>query len=67
MPLLTIESNTELDAFFLKTLCAEVARMLIKTESCALIHHETGISSNRIYIEFSAPERHHWGWNGATF
>ncbi len=25
------------------------------------------ISAERIYIEFTTPARHMWGWNGATF
>ena len=28
---------------------------------------QTGIEPSRIYTEFSAPERHMWGWNGGTF
>ncbi|MBC8519551.1 MAG: hypothetical protein H8D24_03985 [Gammaproteobacteria bacterium] len=32
-----------------------------------LLGARTGIHSNRIYIEFSAPARHMWGWNGGTF
>lgn len=34
---------------------------------CKLLQAELGIETARIYIEFSAPERHMWGWNGATF
>jgi phenylpyruvate tautomerase len=34
---------------------------------CELINSQLGINKNRIYIEFSNPERHMWGWNGATF
>jgi len=34
---------------------------------CALIQTELGIGSERVYIEFSAPARHMWGWNGGTF
>ncbi len=34
---------------------------------CHLIEQQTGISQDRIYIEFSNPERHLWGWNGRTF
>ena len=34
---------------------------------CTVIEQELGIPQNRIYIEFSGPERHMWGWNGATF
>jgi len=32
-----------------------------------LINQQLGINKSRIYIEFSNPERHMWGWNGATF
>lgn len=31
------------------------------------LHSELGIDAARIYIEFSSPERHMWGWNGGTF
>jgi len=34
---------------------------------CSLLHDELGIDVGRIYIEFSGPERHMWGWNGSTF
>lgn len=34
---------------------------------CALIETELGIPAERIYIEFSSPARHMWGWNGGTF
>jgi phenylpyruvate tautomerase len=34
---------------------------------CSLLHDELGLDAARIYIEFSSPERHLWGWNGATF
>ncbi len=34
---------------------------------CALLHDELGIDSARIYIEFTAPERTMFGWNGGTF
>lgn len=34
---------------------------------CAFINSELNISSGRIYIEFSNPERHMWGWDGKTF
>ncbi len=32
-----------------------------------LLSEQTGIDKGRIYTEFSAPERHMWGWNGSTF
>ncbi|WP_455220430.1 phenylpyruvate tautomerase MIF-related protein [Kaarinaea lacus] len=41
---------------------AEFSRAL-----CDLINKELGIAQDRIYIEFSAPERHMWGWNNKTF
>lgn len=34
---------------------------------CKLIEKELGIPSDRVYIEFSNPERHMWGWNNGTF
>jgi len=34
---------------------------------CELVEKELGIAANRIYIEFSNPERHMWGWNKGTF
>ncbi|MDH5190471.1 MAG: phenylpyruvate tautomerase MIF-related protein [Gammaproteobacteria bacterium] len=34
---------------------------------CTLINNETGITQDRIYIEFANAERSMWGWNGATF
>jgi len=34
---------------------------------CVLIKQQLGIDESRVYIEFSNPERHMWGWNGATF
>ena len=34
---------------------------------CAYISSTLGIDSARIYIEFSNPERHMWGWDERTF
>ena len=34
---------------------------------CQLIEQELGVPPDRIYIEFSDPPRHLWGWNGGTF
>jgi len=34
---------------------------------CEFIHSQTKIETARIYIEFSNPERHMWGWNSHTF
>lgn len=34
---------------------------------CEFIAHSTGVAKARIYIRFSSPERHMWGWQGRTF
>jgi len=34
---------------------------------CRILHSELAVDISRIYIEFSAPQRHMWGWNGGTF
>ncbi len=34
---------------------------------CAFINEQLDIDSARIYIEFSNPERHMWGWDKRTF
>ena len=32
-----------------------------------LVTEKLGTVASRIYIEFQESDRHHWGWNGATF
>jgi phenylpyruvate tautomerase PptA (4-oxalocrotonate tautomerase family) len=34
---------------------------------CDFIGSALNIDSSRIYIEFSSPERHMWGWDSRTF
>jgi len=34
---------------------------------CAFLNSELNINSSRIYIEFSSPQRHMWGWDNRTF
>lgn len=34
---------------------------------CQLIDQHLAVPADRVYIEFSAPERHLWGWNSSTF
>ena len=34
---------------------------------CVTIEQELAVTQERIYIEFSAPARHMWGWSGRTF
>lgn len=46
---------------------AESSTTLFSEAVTRLLGAKTGIHSNRIYIEFSSPERHMWGWNGGTF
>jgi phenylpyruvate tautomerase PptA (4-oxalocrotonate tautomerase family) len=39
----------------------------LSNQLCTSINQMYGIPSKRIYIEFSAPERAMWGWDGRTF
>ena len=34
---------------------------------CALLQNELQLDPARVYIEFSAAQPQHWGWNGGTF
>ena len=34
---------------------------------CEHVTEQTGIPSDRVYIEFTNAARHMWGWNGSTF
>ena len=34
---------------------------------CNLISELISVTSERIYIHFTSPERHMWGWNKSTF
>lgn len=34
---------------------------------CGLISEALAVPPERIYIEFSNPQRHMWGWNNSTF
>jgi len=34
---------------------------------CELLKQQAGIPTERIYIEFSNPQRHMWGWDKRTF
>ena len=37
------------------------------TALCDFVGSALNIDSSRIYIEFSSPERHMWGWDKSTF
>ena len=39
----------------------------LSSSICDFISTEFNINSTRIYIEFSSPERHMWGWDKRTF
>lgn len=39
----------------------------LSSRLCDFIETELNIDSARIYIEFSNPERHMWGWDNRTF
>jgi phenylpyruvate tautomerase len=45
-----------------KSITASASRAL-----CDLVAGETGVATNRIYIEFTDAPRHMWGWNGGAF
>ena len=34
---------------------------------CSMVEQELNIPPDRIFINFSSPERHMWGWNNKTF
>ncbi len=34
---------------------------------CEVVNQQLSIPADRIYIEFSSPPRHMWGWNNSTF
>lgn len=39
----------------------------LSEQLCDLMNSELGVPVDRVYIEFSSPERHMWGWNQGTF
>jgi phenylpyruvate tautomerase PptA (4-oxalocrotonate tautomerase family) len=39
----------------------------LSEQLCQLMNSELGVPVDRVYIEFSNPERHMWGWNKGTF
>ncbi len=40
---------------------------IFSTELCQLMQTHFNVPAERVYIEFSGPERHMWGWDSATF
>jgi phenylpyruvate tautomerase PptA (4-oxalocrotonate tautomerase family) len=37
------------------------------TKLCTLVSDHLAVPPGRVYIEFSSPERHMWGWDNGTF
>jgi len=61
-------SSAPLASLQLKSLGLQAAQAeALSAALCDWTTAELGIASNRIYIEFSAPERAMWGWNRSTF
>ena len=61
-------SNTPLAHIQLKSLGLDDSKTCdYSREICQFIEHHLSITANRVYIEFSSPERHHWGWDSKTF
>jgi len=52
----------------LKSLGLPESNTAVFSEKIALfLEAELNIASSRVYIEFSNPERHMWGWDKKTF
>lgn len=39
----------------------------VSQQLCELVKQQLNIESSRVYIEFSNPPRHMWGWDSRTF
>ncbi len=46
---------------------AEETTPSLSAALCDAVSQHLTIPGNRIYIEFSSPPRHMWGWNNTTF
>ena len=66
---MTFAGNSEPTAFLeLKSLgLPENQTSELSQQLCAITGERLNIEPNRIYIEFSSPERHMWGWDNRTF
>ncbi len=52
----------------LKSLGLQISQTAeLSNNLCTCIHKLYNISTDRIYLEFSAPARSMWGWNKKTF
>ncbi|MDQ6982387.1 MAG: phenylpyruvate tautomerase MIF-related protein [Mariprofundus sp.] len=67
-PMLFAGSDVPLAFVELKSLGLQSSQTAdISATLCALLNDELGIDAGRVYIEFAAPERAMFGWNGGTF
>jgi len=67
-PMLFAGTDAPLAFVELKSLGLSTAQTAtISATLCNLLQRELGIETGRIYIEFAAPERAMFGWNGGTF
>ncbi len=67
-PMLFAGSDAPLAFVQLKSLGLTTAQTAgLSAAICALLNEQLGIAKDRIYIEFAAPERAMFGWNGGTF
>ena len=66
---MSFAGSTELSAYIeLKSLgLPENQTTELSRQLCEHIAELINVPQNRIYIEFSSPERHMWGWDGRTF
>ncbi len=61
-------SNEPLAHIKVKSLgLAEDQTSKYSSELCQLIQDHFDVPVDRVYIEFSNPPRHLWGWNSTTF
>jgi phenylpyruvate tautomerase PptA (4-oxalocrotonate tautomerase family) len=66
---LTFAGTDEAAAYLqLKSLgLPESETTVFSQQLCEKIHQLLNIETGRIYIEFSSPARHLWGWDNRTF
>jgi len=67
-PMLFAGSDAPLAYIELRSLgLPDAATSNLSATLCAMLEDALGIEPGRVYIEFSSPERHMWGWDGGTF
>jgi len=67
-PMLFAGSDAPLAFVELKSLGLNMTQTeALSSRLCTLLERELAVDTARIYIEFAAPERAMFGWNGGTF